>query len=752
MSHQRSHLRVNSAGAYRFCLRSALMMQILLCVSNSCVVLAQETWTSPGARLDKLEKIDPELRKKAYTADRIPVLILLQRQPHKAIVKNIREHHRERLTNAEEKYSELVRRPFSLEYEVRDAAAELDSVTREIREQASAEIGEAVRPSQDDLEVRLIALGASGIRRYTVLNMLRAEIPAWSIAMLESDPSIAEVSLVASHQTQAETFHPGTNILAIGAPAFWDGSSPYNLIPGPFYGLGSSIGVIDTGVKTSHPFFRDVPIVSHQELAGGSKNSCFHDNINSTDDLLGHGTHVASIAGSGDKTFPGVAPRLMTLYNLKAGYLCITNDAKGQPQSGGQFSEDDIFAELDWAKTKVTVFNFSGGSIVGPTSDDSPGARKFDLIADMWGISIAVSGGNEGLGADQQQKIGSLTSPGIAYNVISVANWDTGGASDNTHEEIEPNSSRGPTRGGRDKPDLAAPGTNIRAAKIPAGNTIMTGTSMAAPHVAGALALLKQFGITDPVQSKALLLNSADRSSDRWKPDAGWGFLNLRTLRTHAINSPRNGGFLSSISQFQLFSGPVNGDLDATIAWNRHFDKQQAPYLNHLELYAYDKATGSEQLVVNSSLDNVQHFSAKYVDTMVLKVKPKGKFTTPDNGLEEFGFAASQPFKAAYGPAFTPSCSGPATVKPGGSATITCDVQNSGDLPAFNVDVTLSAAPADIRHWADAEPGGVCRRQELLHSNQWEQLCGNCGSESGSDSPRPEGGGKRHAQPDYRLT
>lgn len=86
----------------------------------------------------------------------------------------------------------------------------------------------------------------------------------------------------------------------------------------------------------------------------------------------------------------------------------------------------------------------------------------------------------------------TLTIPSTARNVISV------GAYDSRLMSYAPFSGRGYTRDNREiKPDLSAPGVNIRTTAPGGGYTTVTGTSFATPFVSGAAALLQQWGIVD---------------------------------------------------------------------------------------------------------------------------------------------------------------------------------------------------------------------------------------------------------------
>jgi subtilisin family serine protease len=124
----------------------------------------------------------------------------------------------------------------------------------------------------------------------------------------------------------------------------------------------------------------------------------------------------------------------------------------------------------------------------------------------------------------------TLGTPATSRRGISVANFD--------HVAVAPNSSssRGRTRDGRDKPEVAAPGTNIVSSCAMGGRgngaggvhpmrTTMSGTSMAAPHVAGIVALLLQLDPTlSAAQLRKALLASADPPTGVLPFDPAWGY------------------------------------------------------------------------------------------------------------------------------------------------------------------------------------------------------------------------------------
>lgn len=127
----------------------------------------------------------------------------------------------------------------------------------------------------------------------------------------------------------------------------------------------------------------------------------------------------------------------------------------------------------------------------------------------------------------------TLSVPGTAHSVICVAALDR-----HLDGTVMPFSSIGGTRDGRPRPDLGAPGDAIEAAKAGTDHDIVAlpGTSMAAPHVAGAIALLMSRRATqggpqlNTNQVRAALSQSARGFNGRWNAARGWGMLDVKNL------------------------------------------------------------------------------------------------------------------------------------------------------------------------------------------------------------------------------
>ena len=157
----------------------------------------------------------------------------------------------------------------------------------------------------------------------------------------------------------------------------------------------------------------------------------------------------------------------------------------------------------------VSVINYSGGYDSGSTYSDYDQALD-DKLLQYYGISFVKSAGNKGKGT------GNITSPGKAYNSITVGNAmtkSTPSTAVSVPYFMHLESSFREADYLTNKPDLVAPGTKLSYVEEPNDVSSRTGTSFAAPLVAGVVAQLhqaKQTLKTNPVETKAILLAGAD--------------------------------------------------------------------------------------------------------------------------------------------------------------------------------------------------------------------------------------------------
>lgn len=241
-------------------------------------------------------------------------------------------------------------------------------------------------------------------------------------------------------------------ISQIKAPSVWEKGEQ---------GEGVVVAVLDTGIDTFHPDLADRII--------DGKNFTNEGRSDDITDRNGHGTHVAgTIAGTrNDKGIIGVAPKSKLLIGKvlnrhgSGDYRSITNAIRWATKWRGPKGE------------KVRVINMSLG---GPVPDK----RQYQAILDACaeGIMVVVASGNEG---DADENTLEFGYPALYPECITVA-------ASNEEKKLArfSNNSR--------QVDVIAPGVNVLSTYPVGKYAVLNGTSMATPHIAGALALIINIG------------------------------------------------------------------------------------------------------------------------------------------------------------------------------------------------------------------------------------------------------------------
>ncbi|MBN2240283.1 MAG: S8 family serine peptidase, partial [Dehalococcoidales bacterium] len=311
-----------------------------------------------------------------------------------------------------------------------------------------------------------------------------------------------------------------------------------------YTGDGITIAVLDTGIDATHPALDDFdnnPLTTDPKVL---LNIDFTSD-GTVDDLNGHGTHCASTAAGNAPGHVGVAPGA-SLYNVKV------MDRYGSGQSSwiidgieyAVLGPDGIIDTGD----EADILSMSLGG--APSGAEDPISLAVDWAVSQ-GAVMVISAGNSG------SDYFTVTSPGISSDAITVA------ASDKS-DIIAGFSSRGPTPDFSVKPDVTAPGVNIVAARAYATSmgtpvddyyTSSSGTSMAAPHVAGAAALIMEANPTIPLGWEAskfvkssLMTNAVDLGYDVYTQGAGRITLPSSVDPTIVVDPPT--------TSFGLHSGP----------------------------------------------------------------------------------------------------------------------------------------------------------------------------------------------------
>jgi subtilisin family serine protease len=363
-----------------------------------------------------------------------------------------------------------------------------------------------------------------------VANGFAVVLPSAQVPRLRELAGVREVYDPVTYEPQLDE-----SPQQLGAPGLWG--------PGlDTAGQGVKIGVIDTGVDASHPFFDpsgySMPagfprgqerftnakvLVAKSFPPPGARARGAPLAVDGENSL--HGTHVAGIAAGNPRTptgtgraVSGIAPRAY-IGNYKA---LVQTDSGLSPNGNAP----EIVAAIEAAvRDGMDVLNLSIGEPEVEYRRDIV-ARALDAAAAA-GVVPVVAAGNDfdELGA------GSINSPGNSARAITVGAVEVPGApSSAVHADF---SSIGPTTmSQRLKPDVAAPGVGILSA-VPGGWSSISGTSMASPHIAGAAALLVQrhpAWTTAQVKSALVLTGSDTRSGGDGLSDPdvqGGGLVNL---------------------------------------------------------------------------------------------------------------------------------------------------------------------------------------------------------------------------------
>ena len=312
------------------------------------------------------------------------------------------------------------------------------------------------------------------------LSLTNAEISALranpNVAMVEEDGLCYALpgGLVFEGQPAplAETVPIG--VQQVKAPPAWGCSR----------GKGIKVAVLDTGIDWTHP-----------DLTPNFKGGVSFVPGETPMDGHSHGTHcagtiAAAINGSG---VVGVAPEAW-LYAVKV----LSNSGSG--------NWSWLISGLAWCvqnKIKVASMSLGGGS--APAALEAMCNAAFNA-----GVLLVAAAGNNGPGMN------TVGQPGRYKNVIAVS------AIDNANV-IAPFSSRGP------EVELSAPGVQVLSTVPGGGFGVMSGTSMACPHVAGgAAAIWGAHRFANNVQIWHLLAATADNlGPPGWDPLYGYGRLDV---------------------------------------------------------------------------------------------------------------------------------------------------------------------------------------------------------------------------------
>ena len=353
---------------------------------------------------------------------------------------------------------------------------------------------------------RVILQFATAADRDAAFNRLLDGGAAVRVADTEAGPALVAIGSAALLNSAAAaatqmSIDAGVSITAIEgrlpARGNWEPRAVSRQIPEFNRARGGfAVAIIDSGIQP-HPDLPLSRIRAFEDFVGGSAIPV---------DGCGHGTHVAGIiAGNGRSShgaYAGIVPTV-DIVSLRV----LADDCSG--------STSDVIDALEWVGRnhdvyRIKVVNLSLGHAVLESIFTDPLVQAVERLARK-GVTVVTAAGNRGLNpATGRPGYGGAGVPCNAPSAICVGSLDTQGSIALDDDRVADGSSRGPTRFDLlAKPDLVAPGVNIVSLSAKGSRLfnefeeyrvgglngdpqyfVLSGSSMASPVVAAAVALL----------------------------------------------------------------------------------------------------------------------------------------------------------------------------------------------------------------------------------------------------------------------
>ncbi|MEM8600419.1 MAG: S8 family serine peptidase, partial [Bacteroidota bacterium] len=346
--------------------------------------------------------------------------------------------------------------------------------------QASAAQRQQFQVLQDDLLAAVQGLAVEGVKRFTVTPMLALTVGEDALGRLAAHPAVLAIE---EDIPVSPSLAQSTGL--IGAPTAWGLG---------YDGTGQTVAILDTGVDSTHPFLTGRVVAEacySSNVTGVATSVCPNGQTSQTGAGAGrecsfsrcdHGTHVAGIAAGKGTSYSGVAPEANIIAVQVFSRFDDPANCSGSAPCPLAY-RSDIILGLDYVYSLRTTYNIAaanmslGGGRYTSYCDTDGRKPSIDNLRAA-GIATAISSGNSAYSD-------AMGAPACISSAISVGS--TGDGSFGATQDVVSSFSNSVSF-----LSLLAPGSIIESSVPGASYSNKSGTSMAAPHVAGAWAVLKQ--------------------------------------------------------------------------------------------------------------------------------------------------------------------------------------------------------------------------------------------------------------------
>ena len=472
---------------------------------------------------------------------------------------------------------------------------------------------QGIANAQERVLAALTGMKVQNVKKYKNTPQMALLVDSKTLTALEKNPLVSNV-----WEDKLNTPSLNQSRPLIGADQAWANTPPWK-------GAGKIVAILDTGVDTTHPFFAgglaaqgcfSTSMSPGFYNINGSASFCpggFHmsnqagSGMNCGVTGCEHGTHVAGIALGLDPFGPYSGVAISSVYisvQVFSQFTGATSDCKNPDGSTGvspcvKAWDSDVIAGLDYIynlalgnPNLIAAANLSLGGGVYSANCDSISPYTFSIEnLKAQNVATVIAAGNDGSAV-------GISHPACVSSAISVGSTtksDGVSVFTNSHAIL----------------DLWAPGSSITSTLPGGGTGVKSGTSMAAPHVAGAWAIIRQAApdmSVDQVLQKLQLTGTPI------------------TDPLNGVTKPRINVFAAAKAAYGVIDGDMDGDRAGDIVWKNTVNGATAVWSLSWNGAAISVAGGPAITQFNGNWDNsgIGDFDGDGVNDIVWRNKVNG--------------------------------------------------------------------------------------------------------------------------------